>query len=78
MTAKQKQCLLAYLGYYQADIDGIWGPKSQEAARSFQQGANVTETAFEKALLAAICDGKELSFIRKVCRCYSIIRNSKT
>lgn len=59
MTAKQKQCLLAYLGYYQADIDGIWGPKSQEAARAFLESTQAAAASFEKALLAAICDGKE-------------------
>ena len=27
MTAKQKQCLLAYLGYYHGAIDGSIGPR---------------------------------------------------
>ena len=27
MTAKQKQCLLAYLGYYHGSIDGSIGPR---------------------------------------------------
>lgn len=35
MTAKQKQCLLAYLGYYTGAVDGIWGPLSEAAANRF-------------------------------------------
>ena len=37
MTVKQKQCLLAYLGYYTGAIDGIWGEKSRQATEAFQQ-----------------------------------------
>lgn len=38
MTVSQKQCLLAFLGYYSAQsIDGVWGPRSEEAVRSFQR-----------------------------------------
>ena len=77
MTAKQKQCLLAYLGYYQADIDGIWGPKSQEAAQAFQKATHATEESLENALLTAISDGKEgiwgdlryFSRMEFACRC---------
>ena len=29
MTLKQKQALLAYLGYYDGPLDGLWGEKSQ-------------------------------------------------
>lgn len=37
MTVVQKQCLLAFLGYYPyGEIDGQWGPKSEAAARRFQ------------------------------------------
>ena len=43
MTVKQKQCLLEYLGYYVPEnssnvnnVDGIWGPASQDATRKFQ------------------------------------------
>lgn len=31
MTAKQKQCLLTYLGYDTGGVDGIWGTKSMTA-----------------------------------------------
>ena len=36
VTNKQKQCLLAYLGYYSGDIDGIWGEQSKGATVGFQ------------------------------------------
>lgn len=36
MTNKQKQCLLAYLGYYSGAIDGIWGEQSRGATVGFQ------------------------------------------
>lgn len=36
MTVKQKQHLLAYLGLYTAQIDGIWGRQSQAATARFQ------------------------------------------
>ena len=36
MTFKQKQCLLCYLGYYTAKVDGAWGAKSEEATADFQ------------------------------------------
>ena len=37
MTVKQIQHLLAYLGYYTAAVDGIWGSQSAAAASRFQQ-----------------------------------------
>ena len=37
MTVKQTQHLLAYLGYYTAQIDGIWGSQSAAAAARFQR-----------------------------------------
>ncbi len=36
MTAKQTQCLLAYLGYDPGPIDGVDGPKTQAALESFR------------------------------------------
>ena len=42
MTDLQKQCLLAFLGYYPAEeIDGIWGPKSEAATKAFQKAYNL-------------------------------------
>lgn len=37
MTAKQKQCLLVYLGYDTGGVDGLWGDKSRQATEQFQQ-----------------------------------------
>lgn len=52
MTNKQKQALLAYLGYYVGAIDGIWGSGSRAAATAFQKdyGAETND----KNLLAAV------------------------
>lgn len=36
MTVKQKQCLLAYLGYYEGEIDGKYGPVTRMATEAFQ------------------------------------------
>lgn len=36
MTVKQKQHLLGYLGFYTADVDGIWGELSRQATLAFQ------------------------------------------
>ncbi len=59
MTAKQHQCLLGCLGYYQGAMDGIWGPESRKAAREFQKAQGLTADGVigkesEKALLRAI------------------------
>ena len=37
MTIKQRQNLLAYLGYYVGEIDGIWGTLSKTATKAFQK-----------------------------------------
>jgi peptidoglycan hydrolase-like protein with peptidoglycan-binding domain len=42
MTIKQRQCLLAYLGYYTGAVDGICGNQTQEATRRFQQDFGLT------------------------------------
>lgn len=44
MTVKQAQHLLAYLGHYRGSIDGIWGPLSSGAARSFQRSRGLSVT----------------------------------
>ena len=36
MNHKQKQHLLAYLGFYCAPVDGIWGEQSKAATEAFQ------------------------------------------
>ena len=55
MTIKQKQCLLAYLGYYVGDIDGNWNTLSDVATRAFQKDVGlppdgVVDNKTEKAL----------------------------
>ena len=42
MTIKQRQHLLAYLGYYVGAIDGDWGAGSKAAATAFQKDSNIT------------------------------------
>ena len=37
MNQNQKQHLLAYLGYYTLEVDGIWGGGSEAATRKFQE-----------------------------------------
>lgn len=62
MTIKQRQHLLAYLGYYVGNIDGSWGTLSKTATQEFQKdfgldpdGVCGTET--EKALKHAVAYG---------------------
>lgn len=43
MTVQQKQNLLAYLGYDTGGIDGIWGTKSEAAAKAFQKSYGLEE-----------------------------------
>lgn len=62
MTTKQKQNLLAYLGYYAGEIDGKWGPLSKAAARAFQKDFGITADGSvgpetEKALKHAVAYG---------------------
>lgn len=63
MTVKQIQHLLAYLGYYTAAVDGIWGRNSSSATSRFQQdfgGLAVDGVAGEQtqnALKQAIAGG---------------------
>ena len=66
MTMKQKQSLLAYLGYYNGPLDGLWGEKSQRATIDFQRAYMAQEdvdgifgTATEKRILEVIATGEE-------------------
>lgn len=63
MTIKQKQCLLAYLGYYVGDIDGKWGTLSRVATTAFQKDYGLdTDGDFgpltEKKILSVIATGE--------------------
>lgn len=59
MTNMQKQCLLAYLGYYTGQIDGQLGSMSTAACRAFQADYGLTAdgicgTMTQKMLIGAI------------------------
>ena len=64
MTTKQRQHLLAFLGYYVGNVDGEWGALSKTACTAFQKdfggikvdGFGGTET--DKALKHAVACGK--------------------
>lgn len=62
MTTKQRQLLLAYLGYYKGEIDGIWGASSRTATVAFQRDFGLTVDGIvgagtENALKQAIMHG---------------------
>lgn len=63
MTIKQIQCLLAYLGYYTAQVDGVAGAKTAKAVRDFQQAFGglqvdgIAGNATQKALRHAVAYG---------------------
>ena len=63
MTLKQKQALLAYLGYYDGPLDGLWGEKSQKATEAFQRDYQLTVdgifgAATEKRVLEVVASGE--------------------
>lgn len=66
MTLKQKQALLAYLGYYDGPLDGLWGEKSQWATIDFQRAYMEQEdvdgifgAATEKRILEVVATGEK-------------------
>ena len=66
MTQKQKQALLAYLGYYDGPLDGLWGEKSQQATIDFQRAYMAQEdvdgvfgAATEKRIREVIATGEK-------------------
>ena len=61
MTIKQRQNLMAYLGYYIGAIDGDWGSGSREAAKAFQRDRDITVDGYggpetDKALKNAVAN----------------------
>lgn len=46
MDNKQRQHLLAYLGYYVGTVDGIWGAGSRAACTAFQKDRNLTPDGY--------------------------------
>lgn len=64
MDNKQRQHLLAYLGYYVGVVDGIWGSGSREACRAFQRDRELTVDGYggldtDKALRYAVYNDLE-------------------
>lgn len=63
MTIKQRQHLLAYLGYYVGNVDGVWGTLSKTACTAFQRDFGVIQvdgfggTETDKALKHAVAYG---------------------
>ena len=63
MNLKQIQALLSYLGYYDGQLDGIWGRLSEEATRAFQsryglEADGVFGPATQKRILEVIGSGE--------------------
>jgi hypothetical protein len=62
MTIKQRQNLLAYLGYYVGNIDGEWGTLSKTATKAFQKDYGIKDDGVvgaktEEALKQAVANG---------------------
>ena len=64
MTIRQIQCLLAYLGYYDGPLDGLWGEKSKRATEAFQRDYQLAAdgifgAATEKRILEVVSTGEK-------------------
>ena len=62
MTIKQRQHLLAYLGYYVGNVDGAWGTLSKTACKAFQKDFGLDADGYggtntDKALTHAVAYG---------------------
>ena len=62
MTIKQRQHLLAYLGYYVGNVDGVWGSLSKTACKAFQKDFGLDDDGYggtdtDKALTHAVAYG---------------------
>jgi hypothetical protein len=63
MTIKQRQHLLAYLGYYVGNVDGDWGTLSRTACKAFQKDAGIPDDGYggpetDKALINAVANDR--------------------
>ena len=85
MTTRQKQALLAYLGYYDGPLDGLWGEGSQRATIDFQRdfvGLSVDGICgdqTEKAMKHAVAYGIDKKSDRTDCTSdYTGVQNNNT
>ena len=63
MNLEQAQHLLAYLGYYMLDVDGLNGPGTKNATKEFQednglQADGIIGDQTKKALIDAVANGR--------------------
>ena len=56
MMNRKKQLLLAYLGYYQGAIDGIWGPASRAAETAFREAYQISDDDILDRLRKAVSE----------------------
>ena len=66
MDNRQKQCLLAFLGYYNGKLDGIWGEKTAAGTREFQRDYGLTIDGIfgpetERHIREVVASGEESS-----------------
>lgn len=83
MTIKQKQCLLAYLGYYTGTIDGSYGPLSQRATEAFQRDYQLTVDGkfgpnTEKRILEVVASGEKPVYKKSDNTDYTNVQNNNT
>lgn len=79
MTVKQKQCLLAYLGYYVGEIDGVWGTLSKTATKAFQQDHGLqADGVFGDATASAVRAAVSADEVKKSCEDINVPTNIGT
>lgn len=67
MTIAQIQHLLAFLGFYSAPVDGVWGQKSRQGTAAFQASVGLDPDGIpgentQKALRQAVARESEADF----------------
>lgn len=82
MTTRQKQHLLAYLGYYVGNVDGEWGQLSKTATKAFQKDYGIKVDGIagketEKALKHAVTYGMPAKKVQVSGDCWDDIKYFK-